>query len=104
MKADDDAELVAESFMRMLHGVKSDPAGQEIFVHALRIVWMTCTSLGFVAGALCMSRKYHGFHDHDKNPGEDMVMLQGSESSSSNSPSRSSATLKDLSRQSVQSV
>lgn len=102
LKADDDAELVAESFMRLLHGVKDDPAGQEIIVRTLRILWLICCGLAFVAGTLCVSCKYPGFHDHDEGLTEDTTgILKARESGSSHG---SGATLKDLSRHSVHDV
>ncbi|KAK4220032.1 major facilitator superfamily domain-containing protein [Rhypophila decipiens] len=72
-----DTELVAESFMRMLHGVKDDPAVQEIIVSTLRILWLICCGLALVAGVLCVSCRYPGFHDNDEHLPEHTQRLEG---------------------------
>lgn len=69
LKDNEDAEMVAESFMRMLHGVKDDPAGQEIIVRTLRILWWICFGLSFLAGILCISCKYPGYYENGRAEG-----------------------------------
>ncbi|KAK0629069.1 major facilitator superfamily domain-containing protein [Bombardia bombarda] len=54
----EDAEMTAESFLRVLKEVKQDPASQEVIVRTLRILWAICSALSGLVGILCCSCKY----------------------------------------------
>ncbi|KAK0708177.1 major facilitator superfamily domain-containing protein [Lasiosphaeris hirsuta] len=53
-----EAEMTAESFLRALRDVKNDPAGQEVIVRALRILWIICSGLSGIVGFLCCLCRY----------------------------------------------
>lgn len=53
-----EAEMTAESFLRALRQVKNDPAGQEVIVRALRILWIICSGLSGIVGFLCCLCQY----------------------------------------------
>ncbi|KAK3998298.1 major facilitator superfamily domain-containing protein [Cladorrhinum sp. PSN332] len=53
-------EMNAESMLRMLKDVKSDPESRGAIVGTLRILWMVCCGLSAIAGILCNLGFYRG--------------------------------------------
>ncbi|KAK4161930.1 major facilitator superfamily domain-containing protein [Cladorrhinum sp. PSN259] len=62
-------EMDAESMLRMLKEVKSDPASRGAIVGTLRILWMTCCGLSGFAGLLCNLCEYPRIYDKNASRG-----------------------------------
>ncbi|KAK3381305.1 major facilitator superfamily domain-containing protein [Podospora didyma] len=69
----EEPEMTAESLLRVLKEVKNDPAGQEVIVRTLRILWIICCGLSGLAGLLC------GLCQYPALPGRTQVMETGEE-------------------------
>lgn len=53
-----DAEVTAESFLRMLKQVRKDETERQVIVHTLRILWIICCGLSALVGLLCCCCRY----------------------------------------------
>ena len=72
-----DTETTAELFLQALRNLKHDPAGQEVVVRTLRILWIICCALSGVVGLLCCTCKYPGLYDNRQQDGSGVGLEDG---------------------------